>query len=448
MRDTVELPCRTRGLPERTSENTQRRVASHFPANSEAPPRHLFDLPNELLYLIIGHTELPCRMSLALSCKFLMSLAFPGNVLPRLNHADKREFLLSLQRDLPKSYLCPCCHELQRLEPGLNWEGQGHKWTCDMSNGYMLNSIWRTSHIELYKHIIFSEEYYKFMKHGNISFMDAYLTMNRHSYGPLHGISLRHLERCVSFETDLDLDKCLHGIFRTEENMKRARHRACGFKVQEPTFNWIPEEQPRKKGVWRFSLRYRPKIIDNKLYIARFFTIVGPSVPWADLARLLNSIQPKICNHMSCMITMYPITPMYSWTIPCGHSGAFDFEFFPERMRRYWKACGFTLETGSCLLCNTDYDVSLTKDDTKEEWNFSCSSYHCLGQCQTPMDRLWNYFANTGGERTGFLRYYYLSHDEGRPYAPDGNELIFGHPTMNGEVRRKWLEKSTESESL
>lgn len=432
-----ELRRRSQGLPEAAaSKNTQRIQKRSL--------SHLLNLPNELLYTIIGHLGLPWRISLALTCKFLMALAFPEHVLPRLDYAMRKELLSALQKDVTKSYLCPCCYKLQRLDLELNWRGQDHKWTCNLMNGYMPNSIWQNCHLDIKKHIVFPDDYYRFMKHGNIYFMDAHLVLDRHCYGPLHGISIRHLERCVSFETELELHRCLHTTLQSEESHKRALRLA--EVAEEPVFNWIPKEQPRRQEVWRFSLRYSPKIIDNKLYMARLFTIVGPLVHWTYLARLMNSIKPRICNHMSCIILMYPVTPMYAWTIPCGHPGDFHLEFFPEKMERYWKACGFNLRQGSCLLCNTDYDVSLKPNFTNREWNFSFRAYHCLGTCQTPVDPLWNYFANTGGERTPFLRYYYLSRDDGRPFRLDGNELIFGHPTMNGEIRSKWQEYSTESE--
>jgi hypothetical protein len=371
---------------------------------------------------------------------------FPHPAYPGLDVDNKKTFLFTLLRDIPKTYLCPCCYKLQKLRPSHNWESQGHRKTTSLLDGHMLNSVWRICHIQPHRHIIFPDNWRHFMRHGKIYFMDAHLIMNRHFYGPLHGISLRHLARSVSFETELELDRCLHGLFPSDKKKWRAKR--LGESAGEHNFGWIPEEQPRRNGVWRFSLRYRPKIIDDKLYLARSFTIVGSSVPWAHIARLINSIQPKICSHMSCMIEMYPVTPRFSWTNPCSHAGEFEFEFSPAYMENYWRACGFNLGMGSCLLCNTDYDVSLTQHLVDGDWNFSCSTYHCLGPCRTITDPLWNYFASTGEERVQFLPFYSASHDEGRPFADDGNELIFGHPTMNGEIRRKMLENAVEEARL
>lgn len=424
------------------STSIRRRVESQFQANQETSSLSLLNLPNEVLYSITGYLDLPERILLALTCKFLMSVASPERSLPRLDPPDKGRFLLVLQRDIPKTFLCPWCSKLQRLNPELDWRGQDHhiRTICSFS-AYLRNSVWRNCHFELHRHIIFTNDWHTFMSHGYIRFMDAHLIMNRHFYGPLHGISLRHLTRCVSFETELELDRYLHGLLPIVEIRRRAKPNA--EPTEEPTFDWIPAEQPRSNGVWRFSLRYSPKIIDDKLYLARTFTFVGPNVPWDHLARLMNSIKPKVCNHMSCMVVIYPVAPMHSQNSPCGRAGEFDFEFSPA-IKSNWRACGFNPGTGSCLICKTDYDVSLTQHSLEEEWRFSCNTYHCLGPCRIITDPLWDYFVLTEGDRDPLLPFPFAPYNEVRAFTDDGSELVFGHPSTNGEARRKWLENSTK----
>ncbi|EHK50338.1 hypothetical protein TRIATDRAFT_270114 [Trichoderma atroviride IMI 206040] len=447
MRNTEEQGRQNQVLPEaEASTSIQRRAESQVPANQETSSLSLLKLPNEVLCGITGYLDLPERMLLALTCKFLMSLASPERSLPRLDPPDKRRFLLALQRDIPKTFLCPWCSKLQRLNPEVNWTSQGHyiRTICSFS-AYLPNSMWRNRHFEPQRHIIFPNDWQAFMSHGYIRFMDAHLIMNRHFYGPLRGISLRHLTRCASFETELELDRCLHGLLPTIETRWRAKPNAES--AEEPTFDWIPVEQPRRNAVWRFSLRYSPKIIDDKLYLARSFTFAGPNVPWDHLARLMNSIKPKVCNHMSCIIVMHPVSPMYFQTIPCGRAEEFDFEFSPA-IKSNWKACGFNPGMGSCLICKTDYDVSLTQNFLEEEWRFSCNTYHCLGPCRVITDPLWDWFVFTEGDRDRLLPFPFSPYTEVRAFTDDGNELVFGHSSTNGEARRKWLENTTEAEIL
>lgn len=372
-----------------------------------------------------------------------MALVFPGNVLPSLGDANRRKFLFALQRDVERSFFCFCCQKLQRLNPELSWEGQDHRRTSNWMNRYLRNSLWgNCSYTELRRHITFPSDYNEFMAHGDISFMDAYLIMNRHFHGLLHGISLQQLERSVSFETKLELDTSLHGAKHLEW------FKALPKVTEEAGLNRISSKQSPATA-WRFSLQYSPKIIDNKLYIARLFTINGAGVPWSHFARLVDSIKPKICCHMNCMVPMPPAIPTHYWkSLPYSAPGEFGLEFLPLAMRYHWKSCGFSPEKGSCLLCNTDYDISITQDALTQEWNFNCSTYHCLGSCRSTSDPLWYYFVSDGYERVKYLRQHHLSHDAGRPTRPDGNETIFGHPSMNGEVRRKWMENCTEAESL
>ncbi|KAK1241181.1 hypothetical protein MKX08_001155 [Trichoderma sp. CBMAI-0020] len=376
MHNIEEQRRQNQALPEaEASTSKQRQAKGQFPANQESSSLSLLKLPNEVLYGIAGYLDLPERMIFALTCKFLMSLVSPERGLPRLVPPDKMRFLLALQRDIPKTFLCPWCLRLRRLNPKLNWRSQDHyiQTICEFSS-CLPNSLWRNYHFESYRHIILPDDWTAFRRHGCIRFMDAHLIMNRHFYGPLHGISLRHLTRSVSFETELELDRCFHGLIPAIEIRRRSnpieirrrsnpieiRRRSNPIEIRrrsnpnagsakEPTFDWIPAERPRGNGVWRFSLRYSPKIIDDKLYLARLFTFVGPNVPWDHLARLMNGIKPKVCNHMSCIIVMHPVAPMDSQTLPCGRAGEFDFEFSPA-IKNNWSACGFNPGTGSCLI--------------------------------------------------------------------------------------------------
>ncbi|KKP01681.1 hypothetical protein THAR02_06227 [Trichoderma harzianum] len=67
-----------------------------------------------------------------------------------------------------------------------------------------------------------------------------------------------------------------------------------------------------------------------------------------------------------------------------------------------FKSENFNPEKGSCLLCATDYDISLEQDRTEKEWHFALHTYHCLGPCRTPNDQLWAYFTSDFQDAHGF----------------------------------------------
>lgn len=53
------------------------------------------------------------------------------------------------------------------------------------------------------------------------------------------------------------------------------------------------------------------------------------------------------------------------------------------------------------------------------------------------------------GERRALLLNFVIRlHKEGRTFTNDGYRLLFGHLSKYGEARRKWLENTTEAETL
>ncbi|UKZ54142.1 hypothetical protein TrVGV298_007948 [Trichoderma virens] len=98
----------------------------------------------------------------------------------------------------------------------------------------------------------------------------------------------------------------------------------------------------------------------------------------------------------------------------------------------------FDPEEGSCLLCATDYDMSLKRDNAKKEWTFTLNTYHCLGSYRTPDDELWAYFTSTFPHTSfGF--------DYSQPLEARANaqleELKSRHLKLDrGGARRTWQE--------
>ncbi|KAL7911671.1 hypothetical protein GGI35DRAFT_295878 [Trichoderma velutinum] len=125
--------------------------------------------------------------------------------------------------------------------------------------------------------------------------------------------------------------------------------------------------------------------------------MVGPLVRWEQIARLVESVRPGICQHLECSASVRRF---------CRHDRQVAKPRVDRRLsitslmggwENSWegfKAENFNTEKGSCLLCATDYDMSLEQDKSKKEWNFTLSTYHCLGPCRTPNDQLWAYFTS------------------------------------------------------
>ncbi|UKZ87279.1 uncharacterized protein TrAFT101_003086 [Trichoderma asperellum] len=317
-------------------------------------------LPTEILLLIIDNLPLPWRFSLALTCKYFTELTH-RSALPRLEGEELTEFLFTLQKDIPNTFFCYCCHKLRLLDPNLKWESQAHAWTLrDFRNSYWLPDSCNAQHVSLpekFRHSLFSTQ---------ISFMEANLVMSRHFYGFSHGIPLQSLERYKSFEHILEFGKCV----RSHKPGCKYQRCTCFYKpwrrsgkkdvirngIVDPKTQ-LPGESlealSRMKNTWKFSLRYTPKIIDDKLFIARFYTIVGPTVSEEHIKRLIR--------------------------IPYPQDDGKAIEFDPEQ--------------DSCLLCSTDYNITLNQGPSNNETHLNISIYHCLGPCRSPSDKLWDYSA-------------------------------------------------------
>lgn len=325
---------------------------------------------------------MPWKISLALACKGLTAVLLPGGTLPRLTKGDLAEFLSTWSKDIPNAYFCFCCNKFRPLNSEGDWDGQNHRWTV----GAIENSVWASGS---YRdgNVCLSPPYFLFMETSAIHFMNAYLVMNRHFYGASHGISLQSLKCSATYEENLALNKC--GCRYSYHSSPPCGPRRGNFKL---TLAMGP-----KKDVWRFSSQSIPKIVDGSLYIARIFTIVGPLVRWEQIARLMESVRPGICQHLECSASL----PRFCRHDRQASKRRVDRRLYITSLMGGWgnswegfKSENFNAEKGSCLLCATDYDMSLKQDKSKKEWNFTLSTYHCLGPCRTPRDQLWAYFTS------------------------------------------------------
>ena len=139
-----------------------------------SPGLGAFALPPEIISVIASHLNNSSMTSLALTCRSLHGLCFPGHLL--LDMAEKGELLLLLEKDVPTHCFCHYCVKLHR------WHG---RWSRSIFPWY-----------EHRMHCKRSAHSYPFLPATHsIACYHARLIMNRHFYGPTHGPSLHNLER-------------------------------------------------------------------------------------------------------------------------------------------------------------------------------------------------------------------------------------------------------------
>lgn len=350
-----------------------------FDPDQKASISSIMSLPNEILYMVKSHMEKPWQISLALTCKRFKAALFPENGLAHLSKKEMGDFLVTLAKDIPNIFFCFCCNKLHPLNPNVDWDGQSHRWTL----GYIKNSLWPSEGYRRSHHTWFSQAFFTFMESSDIYFMNAYLVMDRHFNGPSHGIPLQSMERSATYDGYFALDRC--------SRCPRDLRNPCS-EIFKPTLNVCR----RKRNAWRFSIQSIPKILNNRLYIARRFTIVGPLVCWEQFATLVRNVRPLVCQHMACSA---PPQRICEHTISDGPRPRGDRRLTLDSLvSEYHQAPSddFEPERGSCFFCATDYNLSLKQDKVKEEWNFVLNTYHCLGSCRTPDDQLWVYFTTNG----------------------------------------------------
>ncbi|KAH0499239.1 hypothetical protein TgHK011_006444 [Trichoderma gracile] len=348
------------------------------------------NMPNEIIYMIIAFVPRPWKHSLGSTCKFLSKLTVE-EFRTRLEGPDRTKFLTTLQKDIPNTYYCYCCGRLRPLDPNHEWKTQHHTGgTSEFKNSRWLPDIHHILHVQLPKNL------FLFLSKANISFMEPYLVMNQHFLGPSHGLPLQSLERYEAFEAVLELKECLNyqGKFRSyRKNMIHTGLEPClSRKTKLPGRSL--EAVPRREDAWRFTFRMTPKIIDDKLYISRAYTIVGPWVPEEDLKRLIETMSIPLCSHLSCSANplcchkgtdlpkhRYPV--IHAWPpVSCLWANT------REMIRR-------DIEHVSCVLCSTDYETSLEQNKILNETNFRITTWHCLGACRSPDDELWSHIVSS-----------------------------------------------------
>lgn len=131
-------------------------------------------LPHEILLQISSHLTNTSHLSLALTCRALHTILLSRKV--SLSKADQEALLLLLEKDAPGLYFCHYCTKL-------------HQWRASWKPntfGCILEDLPCVSDL--------SKSQVRMSNACRIPYHYARLVMNRHLYGPSHGLSLHKLQ--------------------------------------------------------------------------------------------------------------------------------------------------------------------------------------------------------------------------------------------------------------
>lgn len=143
-----------------------------------APSMGTFILPTELVLLVAANLDALSATSLSLACRRLNSLISPC----KLSDIDKERLLLWLEKENATIYFCHHCNKL-------------HSWHGKMGSTTVPHCETSPCH---YRGIIHFADRVTLMKFFVIPYYIMRLVMNRHFYGPSHGLPLKVLQREIT----------------------------------------------------------------------------------------------------------------------------------------------------------------------------------------------------------------------------------------------------------
>ena len=266
--------------------------------------------------MITGYLTEPSVISLALTGRTLFTFCFPQH--PCLNKEEKEYLLQLLEKDIATLLFCHRCVKLHRwrtrwLSPMISLDARVNK---------DLPCMWD----HLIDHLRFPPSYF-------LPYYHARLVMNRHFYGPTHGLSLHRL-------------------------------------------NWRVEEHYSSTGITSSS-SCSARIVDDKLLLLSVVTISHSHGNSEILRRYIDSRGDRCCAHLTLglrssspesvqlpLITKDKTAPTYF--APCGQS------------------------FGSCTNCLTDYCIHISWHSMKEGYVIELLIYVEVRDCRSPFDWSWS----------------------------------------------------------
>lgn len=275
-------------------------------ASTKASRAPIMKLPTELLQMIAGYLPISDLAALALSCHRLYHVV--GTSWSPLKEEDRSAFLTVLQRDLPSMYLCQTCvrfHSFDQQEgPRKWWLGQANR-RCQFKAGWVYNG-----------------------GHYGLHFYYVQLVMNRHFFGPKHGIPL---------------DALAHTAVNTE---------SCGVVI---------------------SRACCPRIVKSELFLAATYQFHHKKGV-LELLKFIDSHYFRICHHLS--------TDSLS---------SISMRRFPELFKDPSEGSSGNTRSDirrCCDFCLTDYGLVIL-DQGEKGAKLVVNTWHQLGSGRTPQDPKW-----------------------------------------------------------
>ncbi|RFU71874.1 hypothetical protein TARUN_10388 [Trichoderma arundinaceum] len=286
------------------------------PSQQEQPRgTPILEAPSDVLLLIGDYLDAPELLSLKLACRSTYAL-FP-QTFKTMRPNQKKLFLPLIERD-PLGRGTFFCHPCNKLHPFQETSGPH----SEMEDAGKKKAAKCTSRD-------------RFSPVGNpfgLTYAHARMAMNRHLYGPEHGVPLANL--CV--------------------------------------------EHSEQRDVATVHCSTSAKIMDNELFLQRTyaFTVADADVP--EFRRCTGARDFKLCEHMSFF----------------AGSSAFR-QYIPELQKKSLIGGDGLVPcreaAGSCGLCLMDYDITI-EPCAGESWKVVIRAIHQLGSCRSPDDWKWARF--------------------------------------------------------
>jgi hypothetical protein len=278
-----------------------------------------FALPSEIILMITSHLHISSTTCLALTCRTLYAICFSTPALWTL--AEKTELLLLLEKDVATLYFC---HRCVRLQPWHKW------WSKSISPWYEEHMPCKRS---LDRHTLFSLQ-------CDIPYYYARLVMNRHFYGPSHGVPPHKLEQRI-------LSNYPGGVVE--------------------------------------SLSQHARILDDELLVLSACSMSHSRGDPKLLRNHINTRLTRICAHITLM-------KGYRHYGPVPISELAKDETTPRLFLSYDQAFE------SCIFCLTDY--SICWHGGKKGYALELRVYRQLGNCRSPFHWSWENMAHMRTQET------------------------------------------------
>ncbi|KAL7785189.1 hypothetical protein V8C37DRAFT_405969 [Trichoderma ceciliae] len=295
-------------------------VVDDTPVQEELPKgTPILDVSSDVLLLIGDYLDAPELLSLKLACRSTYAL-FPQSY-KTMRASQKKRFLPLIERDpLGRgTFFCPPCNKLHPFQETsgphaeLEETGTRHKAAKCASRD-------------------------RFSPLGNpfdLTYAHARLAVNRHLYGPEHGVPLSNL--CV--------------------------------------------EHSERRDALTIQCSTSAKIMDGELFMRRTYAFTMAEADAVEFRNCTGARDFKLCEHTSFF------------------SGASAFRQYIPALQQKPLTGGDGLvpcreAPGSCGLCLMDYDITI-EPCADESWRVVIRAIHQLGSCRSPDDWKWARFTES-----------------------------------------------------